>query len=212
MAKYPIYLELGGKKVVVIGAGAVSSRKVKVLHEAGAKILVVAKEVQPEFTARCSDLDIELIEGEYSKDYLTGAVMVMAATNVSCLNTRIYNDCNELNIMCNVVDVPHLCDFYVPARIDRGPLQIAIGTNGQSPAYSAKLRRQLELQFTEVHGQFAAEMGVYRQRIIEEIPDGGVRKKLFEALVTDESFDTFVNDGAETWRKYAENLINAEVK
>lgn len=212
MAKYPIYLELGGKRVVVIGAGSVASRKVKVLCEAGADILVVAKEIQPEFTQRCSELDIEVIEGEYSKDYLTGAVMVMAATNNSELNTRIYADCNELNIICNVVDVPELCDFYVPARIDRGPLQIAIGTNGASPAYSAKLRRELETMFTETHGQFAFEMGIVRQRVIHEIADGNVRKKLFEALVSDESFNCFANDGAETWRVYAGNLLNSEME
>jgi precorrin-2 dehydrogenase/sirohydrochlorin ferrochelatase len=207
MAKYPIYLELGGKRVVVIGAGSVASRKVAVLCQAGAKVLVVAKEIQAEFSDRCKDLDIEIIEGEYSKEYLAGAVMVMAATNVSKLNTRIYKDCNELNVICNVVDVPELCDFYVPAKIERGPLQIAIGTNGASPAYSAKLRRQLEDLFTETHGQFAAEMGVVRKKVIEHIADGDVRKKIFEALVTDESFDCFVNDGAEAWRKYAEKLV-----
>ena len=207
MAKYPIYLELGGKRVVVIGAGSVASRKVAVLCQAGAKVLVVAKEIQSEFADRCKDLDLEIVEGEYSKEYLAGAVMVMAATNVSELNTRIYKDCNELNVICNVVDVPELCDFYVPAKIERGPLQIAIGTNGASPAYSAKLRRQLESMFTETHGQFAAEMGVVRKRVIEEIADGAIRKKIFEALVTDESFDCFANDGAEAWRKYAENLV-----
>jgi siroheme synthase-like protein len=105
-----------------------------------------------------------------------------------------------------------LCDFYVPAKIERGPLQIAVGTNGASPAYSAKLRRQLESMFTETHGQFAAEMGVVRKRVIEEIADGNKRKKIFEALVSDESFDRFVNYGAQAWRNYAENLVISETE
>lgn len=210
MAKYPIYLEIGGKRVVVIGAGSVASRKVEVLCRAGAKVLVVAREIQPEFAERCGRLDLEIIQSDYSKECLDGAIIVIAATNDNTLNSRIYQDCSELNVICNVVDVPELCDFYVPATVKRGPLQIAIGTDGKSPAYSGKIRRQLEKMFTEVHGQFTEEMGTVRQRVIAEVADGKIRKRIFEALITDESFDCFVNDGAESWHGYAEKLILRE--
>ena len=210
MAKYPIYLEIGGRRVVVIGAGSVASRKVEVLCKAGAKVLVVAREIQAEFAERCEGLDIEIAEEDYSKECLEGAILVIAATNDNSLNSRVYTDCKERNLICNVVDVPEFCDFYVPATVQRGPLQIAIGTDGKSPAYSGKIRRQLDKMFTEVHGQFADEMGVIRHRVIAEVADGKVRRKIFEGLVTDDSFECFVNDGAAAWRDYAEILIQRE--
>lgn len=212
MAKYPIYLEIGGRRVVVVGAGSVASRKVEVLCRAGANVLVVARQIQPEFAERCGGLDLEIIQGEYSKQHLNGAILVIAATNDNSLNSRVYDDCRQLNIICNVVDVPELCDFYVPATVKRGPLQIAIGTDGKSPAYSGKIRRQLEEMFTEVHGQFADEMGKIRQKVRAEFADGAIRKKIFEALLTDESFDCFANEGAENWHDYTKKIIMRETE
>ena len=210
MAKYPVYLEIGGRQVVVIGAGSVASRKVETLCNAGAKVLVIAKDIQPEFTERCGNMAIETIRTKYSKKYLNGAVMVIAATNDNSLNSRIYQDCRSLDIICNVVDVPQLCDFYVPAVVKRGPLQIAIGTSGKSPAYSAKIRHQLENIFTEDHGHFLEVIGAVRQKVIAEVPDAGTRKNIFQALVTDKSFEYFVKNGADDWITYAENLIRNE--
>ena len=210
MAKYPIYIEMSGRRIVVIGAGAVASRKVKVLYEAGADILVVAKQITPEFTERCLGFDINVTEGEYSKAHLADAMIAIAATNDTQLNEQIYADCKELNVLCNVVDVPYLCDFYVPAIVQRGPLQIAIGTDGKSPAYSSKLRKQLESVFTETHGQFVLEMGVMRQQIIEDIANPKIRKQLFAQLVSDHSFEIFTNDGPQGWRIYAKNLIEEQ--
>lgn len=212
MAKYPIYLEISGKKVVVIGAGSVAAGKVKSLCDAGANVTVISRSVTPDFTAMCTDLDFALIEGEYSREYLSSAVMVIAATDDTRLNTAVYSDCNRLGILCNVVDVPELCDFYVPAVVRRGPLQIAIGTDGSSPVFAAKVRERLEGIFTEDHGRFVTSLGDLRGRLLDEVPDYDKRKQIFRLLSSDESFDHFVKHGIDSWRIYAESIVRNETR
>ena len=206
MAKYPIFLELSGRRVVVIGGGTVALRKAQSLLAAGARLVVVSRQIDDRLTALCAGSDAELIKSRYSKDYRAGAVLAIAATNDHQLNKRIYKDCQELEILCNIVDEPQLCDFFVPAVVKRGDLQIAIGTEGQSPAYAGHIRKKLEKIFTEKHGQFLAELETLRKRIIKDMPDQSCRKALLGELVDDESFEYFVQNGPAAWHERAEKL------
>jgi precorrin-2 dehydrogenase/sirohydrochlorin ferrochelatase len=207
MAKYPIYLELAGRRVVVVGAGAVAARKAQTLSEAGARVIVIAKDASQVFEKTCSKLNIELVISSYSKDYLAEAVLAIAATNDLNLNRRIYKDCQELEVLCNVVDQPDLCDFFVPAVVKRGPLQIAIGTDGNCPAYAGHLRKKLEDQFTEDHGRFVVELEATRKRIIEEVADPAERKAILGQLAGDKSFNYFLANGPDEWQSYAQQII-----
>ena len=206
MAKYPIFLELTGRRVVLIGAGAVAVRKACSLLAAGARLVVVAERIDDVLTNLCTGTGAELIRSKYSKDYLAGAVLAIAATNNHQLNRRIYEDCQELEILCNVVDQPEFCDFFVPAIVKRGDLQIAIGTEGYSPAYAGHIRKKLEKIFTDKHGEFLAELEKLRKRIIEHVPDLADRKALLGELVDDKSFEYFLQHGPRDWRKYAEKI------
>ena len=207
MAKYPIFLELGGRRAVVVGAGAVAARKAQVLLAAGARLVVVAEHIDDILTTICRDSKAELVESKYSKDYLVGAVLAIAATNNHKINRQIYRDCQELEILCNVVDQPQLCDFFVPAVVKRGDLQIAIGTEGYCPAYSGHIRKKLEQYITEKHGEFLAELQELRKRIIKEISEPSDRKALLGRLVDDKSFDYFCESGSAAWRDRVENII-----
>ena len=169
MARYPIYLDLTNKRVVVIGAGPVAARKVNSLQEAGARVIVIAKKADRTFEKSCKLPNVEVVISAYLKDYLAEAVLAIAATNDLKLNRRIYKDCQELEVLCNVVDQPDLCDFFVPAVVKHGPLQIAIGTDGNCPAYAGHLRKKLEDQFTEDHGRFVVELEAIRKHIIKEL-------------------------------------------
>ena len=209
MAKYPIFLELSGRRVVVIGGGAVAARKVQVLLAAGARLVVVAERIDEMLTVLCRDKTAEIIKSKYSKNYLAEAVLVVAATNNNKLNKQIYRDCQELEVLCNVVDVPELCDFFVPAVVKRGDLQIAIGTEGQCPAYAGHLRKKLEGIFTEKHGQFLAELETIRKQIIQDVPDPADRKTLLGRLVDEKSFEYFVENGPAQWRTFADELVNS---
>ncbi len=210
MAKYPIYLELSGRRVVVIGAGAIAARKAQALMDAGARLVIVAEHINDMLTALCQGTNAKLIESKYSKDYLVGAVLAIAATNNSQLNKQIYKDCQELEILCNVVDEPGLCDFFVPAVVKRGDLQIAIGTEGNCPAYAGHLRKKLEQTFTEKHGEFLAELEAFRKYIIEQVRNPTDRKTLLGQLVDDKSFEYFVENGPAKWRLFADKLISTE--
>jgi precorrin-2 dehydrogenase/sirohydrochlorin ferrochelatase len=207
MAKYPIFLEMSGRRAVVIGAGAVALRKAQALLAAGARLVVVAEHIDDMLTIQSQGTNAELIKSRYSKEYLTGAVLAIAATNNPKLNKRIYKDCQELEILCNVVDEPELCDFFVPAVVKRGDLQIAVGTEGHCPAYAGHIRKKLEQTFTDKHGEFVAELETLRKRIIEDVPDPADRKVLLGQLVDDKSFEYFVDNGAAAWRDRAEKII-----
>jgi precorrin-2 dehydrogenase/sirohydrochlorin ferrochelatase len=210
MAKYPIYLELGGRRAVVIGGGAVAVRKAQVLLAAGPRLVVVAEHVDDMLTDLCARSDVKLIRSKYSKSYLAGAVLAIAATNNRLVNKQVYKDCQELEILCNVVDDPELCDFFVPAVVKRGDLQIAIGTEGYCPAYAGHLRKKLERTFTDQHGQFLAELETLRKRIIQDVPDQADRKVILGQLVDDKSFEYFIENGPTKWHTYANKFITGE--
>jgi len=210
MAKYPIFLELAGRRAVVIGGGAVAVRKAQALLAAGARLVVVAEHVDDMLTALCARSEAELVRSRYSKNYLAGAVLAIAATNNQQLNKQIYKDCQELEILCNVVDQPELCDFFVPAVVKRGELQIAIGTEGYCPAYAGHIRKKLERTFSDKHGQFLAELEKLRKRIIKDVPETSDRKALLGQLVDDKSFEYFIENGPAKWQAYADKLISGE--
>jgi len=195
---------------VVVGAGAVAMRKAQALLAAGARLVIVAEHIENKLTALWKGTNPELIKSRYSKDYIAEAVLVIAATNNPELNKRIYKDCQELEILCNVVDDPELCDFFVPAVVKRGDLQIAIGTEGHCPAYAGHLRKKLEQTFTNKHGEFLAGLETLRKRIIKEVPDTTNRKALLGRLVDDKSFEYFIQNGPTQWQGYANKLISGK--
>lgn len=207
MAKYPITLEMSGRRAVVIGAGPIAARKVQSLQEAGARITVVAEHVQPILEEAFHLPHVELVLSPYQKAYLVGATLVIAATNDEPLNRQIFADCQELEILCNVVDQPDLCDFFVPAVVTRGHLQIAVSTDGHCPAYAGHLRKKMESLFTETHGQFLDALDEARRETIEAIDDPDQRKAVLGRLAGDESFDYFVQHGAAEWHTHWQGLI-----
>jgi precorrin-2 dehydrogenase/sirohydrochlorin ferrochelatase len=209
MAKYPIFLELEGRRVVLIGAGPVALRKAQILLEGGARVVVVAEHVDPALELLCEEnKKAELVKAPYSKEYLTGATLAIAATNNRQLNKQIYHDCQNLDVLCNVADDPELCDFFTPAIVKRGDLQIAISTEGVCPAYAGHIKKKLEEMFTDAHAEFLKELECLRARILKDIPDQAERKTLMGKLADDESFGIFIGHGVQEWRKYADELIS----
>lgn len=207
MSNYPIFLKLKGCHVVIIGGGGVALRKVKLLLSTGAKLTVVAQHVDAELEKLCSHSDVKLLKSRYSKEHLDGAILAIAATDDNKLNKQVYEHCRESRILCNVVDVPELCDFFVPAVIKRGNLQIAVSTDGNCPAYARRIREKLEENITEQHGRFLAQLKCMRKRIIGEVPEPAERERLLAELVADESFEYFVENGSAEWQSYAAGIM-----
>lgn len=212
MTKYPIFLEMAGRRAVVVGSGPVAIRKAQSLLDAGARLVIVSDAVDEMLISRFKQANVEFIKSKYSKNYLAGAVLVIAATNKSEVNQQIYKDCQQLEILCNVVDDPMHCDFFVPAVVKRGDLQIAVSTAGDCPSYTGHIKKKLESLFTENHGLFVDELEHIRKYIIENISNPADRKILLGRLVDDDSFEYFVDNGPEKWRQYARQIIKEKTK
>jgi siroheme synthase-like protein len=140
MKYYPIFLDLKDRPVLVVGAGKVALRKTRGLIEAGARVTVVAPEWEPEF----ENLPVRRVVRGFRASDLAGAMLVFAATDDRLTNHRIGVAAKGRGIFANIADSATECDFVVPARVQRGTVQIAVSTGGESPRLSAELRRKLE--------------------------------------------------------------------
>jgi precorrin-2 dehydrogenase / sirohydrochlorin ferrochelatase len=125
----------------------------------------------------------------FHPDDLEGIFLVIAATASSELNQLVFKEAQRRNILCNAVDDPDNCDFYFPAIVRRGQLQIAISTAGQSPALAQRLRRELEEQFTPDYAEWLEELGENRKRLFESNLDADHRRDLLHSLASHEAFD-----------------------
>ena len=140
MKHYPIFLDLKDRPVLVVGAGKIALRKTRGLLEAGAKITVVAPECEAEF----ADLPVRMVRRRFRASDLAGVFLVFAATDDRLTNHRIGIAAKGRSLLANIADSAAECDFIVPARVQRGDVQIAVSTGGESPRLSAELRRKLE--------------------------------------------------------------------
>lgn len=171
-----MFLKLAGRQCLVVGAGRIGEGKIAGLLDTGARIRVVAREASPTVRewARAGQVELEL--RSFSASDLDGAFIAVVATASRDLNEFIYREAQSRRVLCNVVDVPEFCDFFYPAVVRRGDLQIAISTAGQSPALAQKLRQQLEQQFGPAYAAWVAELGETR-KLVQASPLPPERKR-----------------------------------
>ena len=161
-----MFLKLEGKRCLVVGAGKVGEPKILGLIDTGASIHVLALEASDEVKewARAGKITLEL--RPFVETDLAGVFLTVVATASRTLNESIYREAQRRGVLCNVVDVPEYCDFYYPAVVRRGDLQIAISTSGQSPSLAQKLRQQIERQFGPGYASWVAELGATRKLVL----------------------------------------------
>jgi uroporphyrin-III C-methyltransferase/precorrin-2 dehydrogenase/sirohydrochlorin ferrochelatase len=159
---YPVSLDVRNRRVLVVGGGGVALRKVQGLIEEGARVTVVAPEVVAPLTEMAERGEI-VIEGRpYSGEADHSWTLVFAATDDRETNVRIFHDAEEAGVWCNVADDPELCSFHLPARVRRGPLQIAIGSAGEAPFVVRRLRQLLERRLGPEWGEWLSSAARYR--------------------------------------------------
>ncbi len=137
---FPMFLKLSDRRCLVVGAGTIAESKIASLLEAGGRVRVVAPEATPQVCSWAQSNTIEWRQRPFQPVDLDGMFLVVAATSSTQLHKRIFEEATQRGVLCNIVDVPPLCDFYYPAVVQRGALQIAISTAGQSPALAQRLR------------------------------------------------------------------------
>ena len=186
---FPMFLKLQGKRCLVVGAGNVGEPKIEGLLETGAQVRVVASQAGPAVRewARTGKIELEL--RNFTADDLRDVFLAVVATSSRTLNERIYHEAQIRGVLCNVVDVPDLCDFFYPAVVRRGDLQIAVSTAGQSPSLAQKIRQQLEKQFGPGYEAWVAELGETRKLILASPLDKQQKLDLLHSLASREAVE-----------------------
>ncbi len=182
MNLYPLFANLRGKRVLVVGGGSVAERKVTALRKSGADIEVGAPHISRQLAAWVATGSIRNRQAEYVDDWLDGVWLVIAATRDRALNRQIAAAAERRRVFVNVVDDAELSSFQVPAVVDRSPLMIAVSTAGAAPVLARLIRERIESLLDTSLGPLAALAARYRQRIRAQFPDLTLRRSFLEAL------------------------------
>ena len=181
MSLFPLFLKLRGRKCLVVGAGKISEGKIVGLLAAGAKVTVVAPSATEKIQSWRRAKKIVWKKKPYAPGDLRGALLVVASTNSHKVHRRIFRDAQKLGVLCNIVDVPDLCDFYYPSVVRRGELQIAVSTAGASPSLAKLLRQRFEREFGPEYAAWLAHLRNRRKEIrAMKIPLGEKNRRLEE--------------------------------
>ena len=190
MSLLPIFVKLTGRRCLLVGAGAVALQKIPALLTAEADLRVIAPRIRPEFERLASENRIELLQREFTASDLDQTFLVIAATDDPSVNAAVHSAAVERNILCNSVDDPPHCDFYFGSVVNRGDLQIAISTTGESPAFAQRLRQEIDEQLPEDLGPWLHSLGQLRRDVLAAHPEGEERKLLLHRLAQREVCDS----------------------
>jgi precorrin-2 dehydrogenase / sirohydrochlorin ferrochelatase len=179
---FPVFVKLAHRPCLVVGAGEIAKAKITSLLEAGASVLVVSPEAAPEIQALASNEQLIWEKRKYQASDLSGKFLAIAATSDTAVNNAVFTEAQRLGILCNAVDDPPNCDFYFPAVVRRGDLQIAISTAGESPAFAQKLRRAFENALGQHLGDWLGAIGQFRREILAAYPASEGRKRALHVL------------------------------
>jgi siroheme synthase-like protein len=189
MLAVPFYiacLRLTGRRCVVVGGGGVGLEKVEGLLVCDAAVTLVAPEARPELERLAAEGSIAWERRAYRASDLDRAFLVIAATADTDVNIAVHEDAEARTMLVNVVDVPPLCNFILPAIVRSGPLAIAISTAGASPALAKRMKREIAEQFGEHYARLAVLLNDARGWAKATLPTFQDRKAFFEAIVTGE--------------------------
>jgi precorrin-2 dehydrogenase/sirohydrochlorin ferrochelatase len=176
-------LNLRGRRCLVVGAGPIGLEKIEGLLAAEADVHVVALEALPEVEELAREGSLRLERRAYRSDDLEDAFMVFAATSDTELNVRVFQEAERRTMLVNVVDVPPLCNFIMPAIARSGPISIAVSTRGASPALAKRLRSEIAEAYGEPYAQLAEMLNDIRGWARSALATYQDRKVFFEAIV-----------------------------
>lgn len=176
---YPVSLKVKGETCLVVGGGKVALQKARALRGAGARVRVVAPEVDP----RVARLAAAVRRRPFRAGDVRGAFLVISAADDPAVNRAVFRACRRAGVPVNVVDRPELCTFIVPAVVRRGPLTLAVSTGGLSPALAKAIRKELQKLYPASFAALARKAGAARRRILRALPRSARRTRLLRALV-----------------------------
>lgn len=164
---YPMFLNISGKRCLVVGGGEIALRKVKMLLDFEAAVTVISPALCSGLAELTEQKKINVLRRGYEPSDLKDAFIAIVATDDKSVNAEITREARGLGVLVNVVDVPELCDFIVPAYVRRGDVTIAVSTAGKSPALARKIRARLEQEFGEEYAALAELISEVRSELKE---------------------------------------------
>ncbi|NPV92235.1 MAG: bifunctional precorrin-2 dehydrogenase/sirohydrochlorin ferrochelatase [Firmicutes bacterium] len=210
---YPISMNIAGKTCLVIGGGAVAERKVRSLLECGGRVVVVSPGATGGLESLAKNGDIELLEKVYQEFSLEGLsptpVLIFTATNDRETNLRVFQDAERLGIAVNTVDDPELCTFYVPSVLRRGPLSVAVSTEGKSPLMARMLREQFEEVIGPEYEEYLNLLGECRERVLQSKLDESKRRMVFKRLIELDLLEDLRRGNKELAKERAEQCLSS---
>jgi precorrin-2 dehydrogenase / sirohydrochlorin ferrochelatase len=202
---YPVVLDLRGRRALVVGAGPVAARKVAGLLGAGAVVTVVAPDAVP---AIANDPDVRWHRREYRRGEVASYRLAITATSDPAVNHQVARDGEAANVLVNSADDPPNCAFILPSVVTRGDLQIAVSTNGRSPAMARWARRHLEASFTDVHRRTLDLLSEVRDEVRAALGTSEVRG--WDDAIDDELFELVATERLDEARQRVRAAVGLE--
>lgn len=208
---YPISLiGLEARRCVVIGGGAVATRKVAGLLAARAAVTIISPALAPALERLAAEGQAQALRRPYRPGDLEGAFLVIAATDDQAVNRAVWEEANRRGCLVNVVDDPAHSNFIVPAIVRRDEITVAVQTGGASPALARRLRERLEATVGPEYGVLARLLAELRPELLARVPPGESRLAAALRLVDSDVLDVIRRDGAEAGRARLLELLAAE--
>ena len=180
---YPIFIDVEDHDVVIIGGGEVCARKAETMMRYGARVTIVSPEFTAEIEQWTRDGKLTIRRKRYEMSDLDGASIVIASTNDTSVNEQIAADARARKVPVNVVDVTPLCEFIVPAIIEKGSVTIAVSTGGKSPALARTLKEDLIRAVGPEYAEVNDLLGSLREGAKKVLPTDTDRKRFFDSLI-----------------------------
>lgn len=209
---YPIFIDIEERNVLIIGGGNVCARKAETMMKYGARVTIVSPAFTDEIEQWASEGKLQLRRKRYEASDLDGAHIVIASTDDQSVNETIAADCRARRIPVNVVDVTPLCEFIVPAILEKGSVHIAISTGGKSPALARTLKEDLLRLVGPEYAEVNDTLGTLREGAKSVLPTDVDRKNFFDAIIARGILE-MLRQGrrAEAYRAIAEECERAGV-
>jgi len=204
---FPVFFDLKGQSVLVVGGGDVALRKVSLLERAGAVITVVAPRIAPGLKERGAAGTIKLVSREFVPEDLDGARLVIVATSRRAVNRFIAKLSDARGIPVNVVDDREASRFIVPAIVDRDPVMVAVSTGGTSPVLARRVRERLEASLPKSLGDLAMWLLCLRKTSRQRLRDTHERRRFFEAVVDGPAARRFLSGDPHGALQIAQRLL-----